>query len=54
MQEGEPSLAAEEAKAAYERFAVAREAAIVSEIRRMCGVTVSDVAPEAAEALDDE
>ena len=54
MQEGEPSLAAEAAKAAYERFAVAREAAIVSEIRRACGVTVRDVAPEVAEALDDE
>lgn len=53
MQQGTASLGPKELRATYERFSEAREASIVLEIRRACGVTLSTVGPEAAAALDD-
>jgi hypothetical protein len=38
----------------YERFSTAREAAIVAEIRRACGVTVGDASAVEVDELDDE
>jgi hypothetical protein len=48
MRDAKGGLDAGQAQEVYERFCQAREAAVVAEIRRVCGVPVHQMEPGAA------